>query len=156
MNYLYLLLHCLYTPKGRKVSAEEVLRWHTAPKPQGRGWSAPGYRLLIHLDGSISVLRDYDFDNTLEGWEITNGALGFNDKAAHIALVGGMENGKPANTFTKAQWTTLEYQVLSYVELYPDIQVGGHNQVSKKACPCFEVPDFCRGIEIAERNIYKT
>ena len=153
MNYLLLLLHCLYTPRGRKVSPEEVLRWHTAPKPEGRGWNAPGSRGIIHLSGALSILRDYDFDDTLEGWEITNGALGHNAHSIHLALVGGMERGQPANTFTERQWMTLEYQVLSYLELYPDIKVGGHNQVSQKACPCFDVPEFCRGIGVPAKNI---
>jgi len=149
------VIHCLYTPQGREVSAEEVIRWHTGPKAKGhRGWSRPGYREIIHIDGSESLLHDYDFDQTLEGWEVTNGVKGHNHEAAHIAYVGGMKDGKPYDTRTASQIERMEYKVLSAIELWPDIQIAGHNQLSAKACPCFDVPEFCRDIGIPANNIF--
>lgn len=151
---LLLIMHCLYTPEGREVSADEVLLWHTGPKSEGhRGWSRPGYRTITHLDGSKSILWNHTMDGTLEGWEITNGAYGYNQRAIHLAYVGGKRNGEYADTRTKAQREMDEYDIFSYIDLNPDIKVGGHNQLSKKQCPCYNVPDFCRSIGVKEKNI---
>ena len=54
MQLKYLVIHCTATPEGREVSADEIRRWHTAPKAEGgRGWKQVGYTDMIHLDGKV-------------------------------------------------------------------------------------------------------
>ena len=74
-----LVIHCTATPPGREVSAADIRRWHTAPVSQGgRGWRQVGYTDLIHLDGSVERLVPNNEDRTVDPWEITNGACGYN------------------------------------------------------------------------------
>ena len=74
-----LVIHCTATPPGREVSAADIRRWHTAPVSQGgRGWRQVGYTDLIHLDGSVERLVPNNEDRTVDPWEITNGARGYN------------------------------------------------------------------------------
>ncbi len=57
MQLKYLVIHCTATPEGREVSADEIRRWHTAPKAEGgRGWKQVGYTDMIHLDGKVERL----------------------------------------------------------------------------------------------------
>ena len=81
-----LVIHCTATPPGREVSAADIRRWHTAPVSQGgRGWRQVGYTDLIHLDGSVERLVPNNEDRTVDPWEITNGACGYNGTSPHIA-----------------------------------------------------------------------
>jgi len=34
----FLVLHCTATPQCREVTADEIIKWHTAAKPDGHGW----------------------------------------------------------------------------------------------------------------------
>ena len=86
-----LVIHCTATPPGREVSAADIRRWHTAPVSQGgRGWRQVGYTDLIHLDGSVERLVPNNEDRTVDPWEITNGARGYNATSRHIAYAGGV------------------------------------------------------------------
>lgn len=86
-----LVIHCTATPPGREVSAADIRRWHTAPVSQGgRGWRQVGYTDLIHLDGSVERLVPNNEDRTVDPWEITNGACGYNATSRHIAYAGGV------------------------------------------------------------------
>ena len=67
----YLIIHCTATPKGREVSSADIIKWHTAPKPEGRGWRKVGYSDIIHLDGTLENLTPFNQDGRVEGWEIT-------------------------------------------------------------------------------------
>ena len=79
-----LVIHCTATPPGREVSAADIRRWHTAPVSQGgRGWRQVGYTDLIHLDGSVERLVPNNEDRTVDPWEITNGACGYNATTSH-------------------------------------------------------------------------
>ena len=48
-----IVLHCSATPEGRAVSVPTIRKWHTDPKPKGRGWSDIGYHFVIGLKGEI-------------------------------------------------------------------------------------------------------
>lgn len=86
-----LVIHCTATPPGREVSAADIRRWHTAPVSQGgRGWRQVGYTDLIHLDGSVERLVPNNEDRTVDPWEISNGARGYNATSRHIAYAGGV------------------------------------------------------------------
>ena len=117
-----LVIHCTATPPGREVSAADIRRWHTAPVSQGgRGWRQVGYTDLIHLDGSVERLVPNNEDRTVDPWEITNGACGYNATSRHIAYAGGVAAAR-----------------------FPGAAVVGHNELAAKACPSFDVQAWLR------------
>jgi hypothetical protein len=60
----------------------------------------------------------------------------------------------PADTRTDAQKYALEIYYKYMILRHPKIQIAGHNQFSKKVCPGFNVPEFCKSIGISDKNIY--
>lgn len=153
----YLVVHCTATPEGREVTRADIERWHL----KERGWSQVGYSDLIHIDGTLENLVDWDQDQIIEASEITNGAKGYNGIARHVVYAGGSSPVKPSwastyppkDTRTKLQYRTLETYVNFHVLRYPDIKIIGHNEISNKSCPSFDVGKFCRDIGVPEKNI---
>lgn len=124
---------------------------------QGRGWTKCGYYKMIHLDGSSSIINPVDENNIIEGFEVTFGALGFNNNCRHIVYVGGAEKVNwqlPKDTRTSQQYEALKEEVLYTISTHPDIKVLGHHQVANKACPSFDVPTFLKEIGVPEKNIF--
>lgn len=149
----YLVIHCTATSEGREVSAAEVRRWHTDPVSQGgRGWRQVGYTDLVHLDGTVERLADNNEDAWVDDWEVTNGAAGYNSVSRHVVYSGGCaEDGKtPKDTRTEAQRTALERYVKAFHWSFPNVRIIGHNEVSAKACPCFDVQGWLREIGIEQ------
>lgn len=159
MNKLtYLIWHCTATPEGRNVTADEIIKWHTDPKPRGRGWSKAGYTDLIMLDGHIENITPFDQDDDVDGFELTNGVAGINSISRHVVYAGGLaKDGKTAkDTRTPMQFSIMSMYTKIMIARHPDILVAGHNQFDKgKACPSFDVPAWLRSIQVAEKNIYK-
>ena len=152
----HLVIHCTDTPEGRAVTSDDIRKWHTAPKPKGNGWSRVGYYKMIHLDGTVEILQEVNDDDIIESWEITNGARGYNSNSKHVVYVGGCDKEmKPKDTRTQEQLIMLRKEIMAEVHLHPYIIVTGHNQISSKACPAFDVPIFCKMIGIPEKNIFK-
>jgi N-acetylmuramoyl-L-alanine amidase len=148
----YLMIHCTATPEGRKVTKEDIEQWHLVDN----GWSKVGYRDMIHLDGVLENLIDYNQDDTIDPWEISNGARGFNGKTAHLVYVGGTEKhniGQTKDTRTYEQQMALKIYVLFMILRHPHIRVIGHNEVSSKDCPGFNVSEWLRSICVEEVNI---
>lgn len=152
-----LVIHCTATPEGRNVTSDEIRRWHTAPKSKGgRGWKQVGYSEMIHLDGTIEELVPYNDNQIVDAWEITNGASGINSKSRHIVYVGGTDkNGKAKDTRTQAQKDAMEMYVKAHTTLQPQWKIAGHKDFANKACPSFNVQEWCRSIRVQEKNIYK-
>lgn len=142
----YLIIHCTDTPAGRKVTKQDIEKWHL----EERGWSRVGYSDMIHLDGKVENLIPYDDDNYVEPWEISNGARGFNSISRHVVYVGGKNN---IDTRTFAQVEALEKYVRKTIENHPDIKVIGHNEVSVKTCPSFDVSNWLKTICIDSKHI---
>ena len=118
----YLVIHCTATPEGRPVSSDEIRHWHTAPLSKGgRGWKQVGYTDMIHLDGKIERLVDNNEDITVDPWEVTNGAKGYNSMSRHIVYVGGLAtDGKtPKDTRTAFQKKAME----QYVKISIDVSL---------------------------------
>lgn len=137
----YLVIHCTATPEGREVSADDIRRWHTAPKSKGgRGWKQVGYTDMIHLDGRLERLVGNNEDMSVDAFEVTNGAKGFNDVARHIVYVGGCDSRMaPKDTRTAAQREALKRYVQDFHSRFPQIKIVGHNELAAKACPSFDV-----------------
>jgi len=133
-----LVIHCTATPEGREVTRDDIEQWHLV----GRGWSRVGYSDMIHLNGEVENLIPYNNDDIVDPWEISNGARGYNSTSRHVVYVGGMKDGEPHDTRTPEQWTALQVYVKEFLARHPDADVVGHNQLSSKACPSFDVPEF--------------
>jgi hypothetical protein len=156
-SFKYFVIHCTATRENVAIDPETIVRWHTSPPPNGRGWSRVGYSDMILLDGSRHKFVDHNGDRFIDPNEITNGVKGINSIARHVVYVGGLDaNGKKAkNTMTEAQKQTLIgiiHEVLAY---QPDVIIGGHNQFDNKACPSFWVPKFLESIGVPQKNINK-
>lgn len=157
MKLKFLVIHCTATPEMREVSQAQIRHWHLDPKPAGRGWKQVGYTDLFHLNGGVERLVANNEDQNVDPWEITNGATGINSVSRHIVYAGGLAaDGKTAkDTRTPDQKKALAYYVKDFIKRNPDAKVAGHNQFAPKACPSFDVPAWCRSINIDEKNIYK-
>ena len=166
----HLITHCTATPEGRIVTSDDIFRWHTSPVNMGgRGWKQVGYSDMIYIDGSLINLTPFNQDNTVDPWEVTNGAKGMNSKSRHVVYVGGlrydydspidedtdMPGFMAADTRNEAQKYALEIYYKYMILRHPQILIAGHYDFSFKSCPCFSVSNFCREIGIAEKNIYK-
>jgi N-acetylmuramoyl-L-alanine amidase. len=136
-----LVIHCTATEAGREVTAEEIRRWHTAPVAKGgRGWKQVGYTDMIHLNGKVERLVKNNEDARVDGWEVTNGAKGYNSTSRHIVYVGGLANGRPADTRTPQQKEALRKYVADFHRRFPQAEIVGHHDLNPaKACPCYNV-----------------
>ena len=145
-KFTHLMIHCADTPESFDVRPEHIEQWHLVE----RGWSRVGYSMLIRRSGKLDILIPFDRDDIIESWEISNGARGWNGRTKHICWAGGKGN---IDNRTIGQQHMLEAVVKLIVMLYPDIQVIGHNQVSQKYCPSFDVPEWCKEIGLSSANI---
>lgn len=162
----YLVIHCTATPDGRDVSAADIRRMHTSPKPRGRGWRQVGYTDLFRLDGRRERLVENNEDAFVDGWEITNGAAGYNSVSRHVVYAGGLaRDGKSAkDTRTIAQRKAMAEYVRDFHKRHPDVKIIGHRDLSPdrnnngkiepfewmKACPSFEVSEWLQSIGIKQ------
>lgn len=105
---------------------------------------------MFHLDGTVERLVDNNEDANVDGWEITNGAKGYNSISRHIVYVGGVAtDGKtPKDTRTSAQLKALEEYVKDFHRRFPRVRIIGHNEIAVKACPSFDVQAWLRKIGI--------
>lgn len=147
------MVHCLATTpawgQGKTAGqmVREVTRWHTDPKPHGRGWSAIAYAEIIDYKGRRAKGRDLNRDgNTFD--DTGAGATGHNTDTIHLALAGGRwpdgrwgeKTDKFSDHFTPAQDRALREAIAEINRLAGrQLRVLGHNEVSSKGCPAFDV-----------------
>lgn len=150
MKLKFLVLHCTATPEGREVTAADIKAWHTNPTSKGgRGWKQVGYTDLIHLDGKVERLVQNNEDANVDTWEITNGAVGYNQVSRHVVYAGGCDkNMKPKDTRTPGQLKAMEKYVKDFHKRFPDVKIIGHNEVAAKACPSFDVQKWLKQVGI--------
>lgn len=141
----------LNLPSGEKVPAE---------KTNGRGWTIVGYSDMITARGELINLVPYTFDDTIDSFEITNGASGYNSNSRHVVLVGGWSKDgkyregrdlkgnllKPEAIYTKKALKQLREYIDMQKSFVPDIDIVGHNELSNKTCPNFDVQKFLHTI----------
>ncbi|MBV6653230.1 MAG: N-acetylmuramoyl-L-alanine amidase [Mameliella sp.] len=150
----YLVIHCTATPANRVVTPAQIRRWHTSPKPRGRGWSRVGYSDMVLLSGEVVNLAPYNDDKFVDQWEVTYGARGFNSVSRHVVYVGGTNSRlRPKDTRTKRQKKALAAYVYEFLYHNPEAKVVGHNQLADKACPSFDVPQWLKSIGVRDENI---
>lgn len=152
-----------YTYKGKKYASlsalpDEKINGVSIKKQSGRGWKVVGYSDMITRDGEIVNLNPYNFDDVIDSKEVTNGASGYNSNSRHVVLVGGwskdgkIKNGKHVDgSYYKAEELYTAEQIQSLIEyinmqkeIVPSLVVVGHNELSQKTCPNFDVQEFLK------------
>lgn len=114
-----IIIHCSATPNGRKDTAENIHQWHL-----DRGWDGIGYHYVIEVNGRLVNGRpDY--------W-MGSHASGHNKNSIGICMIG-------TNKYDVDQWSVLDNLIRKLCIKYPEAKVIGHNEISKKTCPGFDV-----------------
>ena len=122
-----IIVHCSATKEGRDFDVEDVRNWHV----KGNKWSDVGYHYVIKLDGTIQKGRDVSV--------VGSHAYRNNKNSIGICYIGGLDSeGNAKDTRTKQQKDALRALYLELFNLY-QCEIIGHNEVSKKSCPCFNV-----------------
>lgn len=142
----HIVIHCSDSPNGRDDRAADIRRWHTDPKPRGRGWHVPGYHFVVCVDGAAEALVPLDEDQYIQPSEIANGVRGYNASSIHVCLIG-------TDKFTQPQWGTLR-RLLAHLEFkHPDAVLVGHRDLDPhKDCPNFDVPAWRKDMASVEAN----
>jgi N-acetylmuramoyl-L-alanine amidase len=128
-NINTIILHCSATPEGREVLVTDIDRWH-----RKRGWDMIGYHYFIDLEGVIWKGRELE--------QIGAHAKGNNFSSVGICYAGGMDadNKKPKDTLTSDQQDSMSNLIMGLgTVLQQPLKVIGHNDISNKACPSFDV-----------------
>jgi N-acetylmuramoyl-L-alanine amidase len=123
-----IILHCTATEQGKDYDANTIRAWHVK-----RGWKDIGYHYVIRLDGSIELGRPID--------QPGSHVKGHNSDTIGVVYVGGLVNGKPADTMNLEQNNALVNLVKAIrVTFNQKLPLHGHNEYDKgKACPSFNV-----------------
>ncbi len=124
----FVVIHCSATPPDLDIGRDEIDVWHRA-----RGWNGVGYHFVIRRDGEL----EYGRQPTKKG---AHAGAAYNNRSLGLCMIGGVNaDGKPESNFTAAQWSTLLGMIDALKLVWPDAKVIGHNEVSAKACPSFDV-----------------
>lgn len=122
-----IIIHCTATVEGKDYHASDIDKWHKA-----RGWKGIGYHYVITLDGKIERGRP--------DAEVGAHASGHNKYSIGVVYVGGVDKYmKAKDTRTQAQKEAMWELLRQLLIKYPNARIIGHNEVSSKACPCFDV-----------------
>jgi len=146
-----LVVHCSATRPTHDIGVKEITHWHVQ-----RGFDTVGYHYVIRRNGTVETGRP----ETAVGAHVK----GHNSRSIGICLAGGLDaGGKPANTFTAAQFAALGQLLDDLRKRYPDARILGHRDLSPdrngdgvispnefiKACPSFDVAAWLSGRELA-------
>ena len=124
----YIVIHCSATKPSMDIGADTIKNWHV----NERGWRDIGYHKVIKRNGEVQDGRDIRDSGAH--------AAGYNAKSVGVCMVGGMaEDNSAENNFTAQQWTALLDLVKQLKADYPEADVIGHNEISEKECPSFDV-----------------
>lgn len=129
-----IVIHCSDTFHDMDTRAADIRRWHLE-----RGWSDIGYHFVICRDGTVEEGRQL----SVKGAH----ARGYNHYTGICMIGGKSKDGRQACNFTVKQWAALKdlVQGLQMDAKIPDENVIGHNEVSDKACPVFDVRSWMGG-----------
>ena len=131
-----IVVHCTATRpqwwagKSAEEKVREVRDWHVS----GNRWSDIGYHYLIDRDGTVVQGRPIERAGAH--------AMGHNATSIGISLFGGhgsSRNDDFYDNFTIEQENALRALIQELEAKYPIHKIIGHNEVSAKACPGFQV-----------------
>lgn len=131
----YIAIHCSGTVPNVKIENIQAY-WKRV-----RGWTAPGYHVIIKANGDAVQLLHFD--------KVSNGVAGYNSKTINICYLGGTDAaGKPKDTRTEEQKRTMENIVKELKGKYPNATILGHRDFPgvRKACPSFDVKSWLNEI----------
>jgi N-acetyl-anhydromuramyl-L-alanine amidase AmpD len=120
-----IIIHCSATPNGRFHDVPDIRRWH-----QQNGWADIGYHYVIRTDGVTEIGRE----DSVVGAH----AYGYNESSIGVCMIGN-------DKYNGVQWHRLRELVAQLVTKYPDAKVIGHNEISHKSCPGFDVQEWFKG-----------
>jgi N-acetylmuramoyl-L-alanine amidase len=131
-----IIIHCSATPENKSFTAKDIDTWH-----RQRGYNGIGYHYVIRLDGSIENGRGLE--------QIGAHAYGHNAFSIGICYIGGCdEKMNPKDTRTPEQTVSLIKLLQVLRQKYPKAKIIGHNEISDKACPSFDVQEWLKTVEI--------
>ena len=114
-----IIIHCSATQNFRHHTAEEIHGWHLA-----RNWDGIGYHYVITVKGKLENGRP-------EFW-MGSHAKGHNKSSIGICMIG-------TDQYNPVQWHILENLLRKLLIDYSGVKIIGHNEVSDKKCPGFDV-----------------
>lgn len=123
----FIAIHCTATQPNATVQAIQSY-WKNS-----LGWKSPGYHYLIDQYGKINHLQIEDLP--------TNGVAGYNNVSIHVSYIGGIDQeGKPKDTRTSGQRSSMATLLKELRKRYPDAIIQGHRDFPniRKACPSFD------------------
>lgn len=124
------IVHCADTYAHMDIGVPDIRAWHIE-----RGFDDIGYHYVIRRDGTLEFGRELNIPGAH--------AKGNNANSIGICLVGGKAgDGSPEFNYTQDQIKKLGYLISILRDMFPGLEVFGHNDVSEKACPCFDVREY--------------
>tara|TARA_R100001015_G_C4619610_1_gene176358 strand:+ start:116 stop:532 length:417 start_codon:yes stop_codon:yes gene_type:complete len=129
-----IVIHCSATKSSMDIGLVEIRKWHV----EDNGWRDVGYHYIVRRNGEVELGRRHD--------DTGAHAAGYNHKTIGVCMVGGMADDNSAeNNFTDKQWTSVSDLIKQIKVNYPDVNVIGHNEISSKECPSFDVQKWYYG-----------
>ena len=127
-----IFVHCSASKPSMDIDVKEIDRWH-----RERGFLKVGYHFVIKRDGTKETGRDL--------MEAGAHVKTYNHRSIGICLVGGVSETDInvwEDNFVSEQYATLYNLLVDLKEQFPEAKVMGHNEVSSKACPSFNVQEW--------------
>ena len=120
-----IVIHCSATKPTMDIGLNEIRKWHV----KDNGWRDVGYHYIVRRNDDTGAH-----------------AAGYNHKTIGVCMVGGMADDNSAeNNFTDKQWTAVK-DLLNQIKVdYPGLKIIGHNEISSKECPSFDVQEWLNG-----------
>ncbi len=129
-------VHCSASDVASHDNVATMRRWHSDPKPKGRGWSDVGYHFFIRKSGQMELGRPVSK---------TPAAQGGNNTGTLAICLHGLDEDK----FTNAQFDTLRALCLAINNAYSGkVTFHGHREVAAKACPVFDYKRCWRWVDL--------
>lgn len=136
-----LIIHCVGNRCNRPFSTESLINTGEARFGQ------VSYHWYIKRDGSIDALLPEDVQGVH--------AKHYNHCSLGIVYEGGLdEKGRPADTRTEAQKTSMRSLLEELTEVYPKAHIYGHCELPHvaKECPCFPASKFYADLQPENRE----
>lgn len=145
-----IVIHCAATPNGHAFTAKQIDDWHKERNFNRDMTISPGYCPLEHIgyhyvievDGTIKCGRPLE--------ETGAHAQGHNHNSLGISMIG-------TDQFYLVQWEALLKLIQSLEkELNKTLVLYGHNELSPKTCPGFDVPAWVkRKFRPLEKHVFE-
>ena len=122
-----IIIHCSAVRPWQQSGVSEIDRWH---RQRGYRYGC-GYHFVVRRDGSIETGRPLE--------RLGAHCLKHNTHSIGMCYEGGLDmTGKPADTRTEAQKTSMRELLEQLHAQFPKAVIVGHNVFNPmKACPCF-------------------